>query len=281
MDVTLTRTFVDVAETGSFIGAANRLNITQSTVSTRIKTLEEHLGQRLFVRNKSGTTLTPAGQEFNRYASTLIHNWEQARHHVALPTGYDGVLSIGAQVSFWDSYLFDWLGWMNIQYPNISIEAKYGLPERLMTKLVEGALNIGIMYVPQNRPNLKIEILFAETLCLVTANVDDPDVTPESYILVDWGPEFRREHSLRLPTLSNPGITFNLGSIGLQFILSNGKAAYFPTRLTEKYEAEGRLKRCEWAPTFSLNAYAVYAQDENNIHTATAIEGLHKIAKTF
>ena len=64
MDINLARTFIMVAETGSFIEAARRLNITQSTVSARIKRLEEELGRELFARSKGGANLTSAGEQF-------------------------------------------------------------------------------------------------------------------------------------------------------------------------------------------------------------------------
>ena len=61
MDTELARTFLTVVTAGNFITAAERLHVSQSTVSTRIHTLEEQLGCTLFVRNKAGATLTPAG----------------------------------------------------------------------------------------------------------------------------------------------------------------------------------------------------------------------------
>ncbi len=64
MDVNLARTFLMVAETGSFIDAARKMNVTQSTVSARIKGLEDLLGRPLFRRSKTGATPTPAGEQF-------------------------------------------------------------------------------------------------------------------------------------------------------------------------------------------------------------------------
>ncbi|MDX1743391.1 MAG: LysR family transcriptional regulator, partial [Ruegeria sp.] len=61
MDIELARTFLAVVETGTFFDAANRVHVTQSTVSMRIRTLEQQLGQAVFERGKSGATLTPAG----------------------------------------------------------------------------------------------------------------------------------------------------------------------------------------------------------------------------
>lgn len=54
MDFALLKTFMQVAETGSFIAASERLFVTQSAVSLRIQRLEDQLGHRLFVRSKTG-----------------------------------------------------------------------------------------------------------------------------------------------------------------------------------------------------------------------------------
>ncbi|HMB47704.1 MAG TPA: LysR family transcriptional regulator [Afifellaceae bacterium] len=64
MDVTLARTFLAVVETGSFVEAARRVFVTQSTVSMRIKQLEQELGRKLFERSKGGARLTPSGAQF-------------------------------------------------------------------------------------------------------------------------------------------------------------------------------------------------------------------------
>jgi len=65
MDIDQNRTFLGVAANGSFREAANRLHVTQSTVSTRIQRLEtSYLGHTLFVRNRFGAALTLPGQRF-------------------------------------------------------------------------------------------------------------------------------------------------------------------------------------------------------------------------
>ena len=55
------RTFISIIETGSLVRASQQLHVTQSTVTARLKTLEDEMGQQLLNRHKSGTTLTPAG----------------------------------------------------------------------------------------------------------------------------------------------------------------------------------------------------------------------------
>ena len=68
MDTEQVRTFLAVVAHGSFLEAAVRLHVTQSTVSARIQALETRLGARLFVRNRAGASLTPEGRRFVRHA---------------------------------------------------------------------------------------------------------------------------------------------------------------------------------------------------------------------
>src|SRR5262250_1495720 len=108
MDIELARTFLEIVSTGSFIRASERLNVAQTTVSARIRLLEQHLGRALFVRNKSGATLTPAGERFLRYAPTFVQLWQRARHQVAVPPGHRAVLAIGGELSLWHPLMLDW-----------------------------------------------------------------------------------------------------------------------------------------------------------------------------
>ena len=61
MDINVARTFLEVVKTGSFVSAAANLNVTQTAVSARIRVLEEQLDRKVFIRNKAGARLTPAG----------------------------------------------------------------------------------------------------------------------------------------------------------------------------------------------------------------------------
>src|SRR5690606_26667935 len=92
VDTELARTFLTIVAAGSFAGAADRLNVTASTVSSRIAQLEEQLRCRLFVRNKAGATLTAAGRQFQKHASMLVRTVAQARQDVGVPRGFESAL---------------------------------------------------------------------------------------------------------------------------------------------------------------------------------------------
>ncbi len=117
MDIEQIRTFLAVTANGSFIEAASRLYITQSTVSARIQNLENNLQTKLFIRNRSGATLTSSGKRFLRHAKSLMLTMEQARHDVGLPNRYNSSLIIGARIALWDADLLPrWVGEMRRLY---------------------------------------------------------------------------------------------------------------------------------------------------------------------
>src|SRR5437588_12989684 len=135
MDTELARTFLVVIATGSFVEAAQRLHVTQSTVSTRIQRLEETLGAELFVRNKAGTTLTRAGQQFQRHAALLTRTVEQARHEIGIVSGFRATLTIGCRMGLWEDLLLRWLPIFGSLAPDVAVRALVSLEEDLMQSL--------------------------------------------------------------------------------------------------------------------------------------------------
>jgi DNA-binding transcriptional LysR family regulator len=278
MDTELARTFLTVVEAGNFISAAERLHVSQSTVSTRIHSLEEQLGCTLFVRNKAGTTLTAAGRQFQRHASTLVRTIEQARHDIGIPKGFSGTLVIGGRIGLWEEFLLHWLPLMQETKPTISIRAESGLEPEIMQGLIEGRIDIGVMYTPQSRPGLKVEQLFEERLVMVSSN---PKSTPEpqgEYVYIDWGPEFYARHSACFPNFGGPALTANVGWLGLQHVLMNGGTGYFPLRIVLPFLATKRLHLVAGAPEFVMPAYVVYPLDSDREVLRSAVAIIHQIA---
>jgi len=78
MQIEQIETFLDLCVTQSSNQTAERLGVTQSTVSGRITSLEKTVGQRLFQRSRSGTALTTEGLRFEPHARSLLHSWVTA-----------------------------------------------------------------------------------------------------------------------------------------------------------------------------------------------------------
>jgi len=278
MDIELARTFLEIVATRSFIRAAERLNVSQTAVSARVRSLEQQLGRPLFIRNKAGVTLTPAGEQFLRYAPTFLQLWQRARHQVAVPPGHRAVLAIGGELSLWHPLLLDWLLAMRRSAPDLALRVQVDLPQGLINQVAEGILDLAVMYAPQHRPGLRVELLLEEKLVLVTT---DPDARPgpaADYVYVDWGPDFALHHNLGHPEAESPGLFVGLGPLALSYILKAGGSGYFRRRAVAPHLAEGRLHLVAGAPVFSYPVYAVSSAGADAALIAPAIDGLRMVA---
>jgi DNA-binding transcriptional LysR family regulator len=278
MDIALARTFLEIVTCGNFVRAAERLHVTQTAVSVRVQTLEGLLGRKLFVRNKAGATLTPAGEQFMRYAPLLMQVWERARHQVAVPPGVHAVVAVATELSLWNPFLPDWLMWMRRSAPQLALRAHVGPPEGLMTQLSEGVIDIAVLYAPTHRPGVKIELLMKEKLVLVTTARRKGTPRPEDYVYVDWGHDFAARHNVTYPELANPATYVGLGPLGLQYILMAGGSGYFRQNAVAPYVRSGQLRLVRGAPEFLYPAYVVYSEGADMKILAPALAGLRHVA---
>ena len=277
MDIDLLRTFLEIVETGHFIRAAERLNVTQSTVSARIKELESRLGQPVFQRGRSGASLTGAGRHFLPHATAMLRIWRQARQAVALPPEYEAVLAVGGQFSLWDRLLQRWLAWMRREQPKVALRAEVSRPDELMRLLVEGNLDLAVLYAPQARTGLRIEKLLEERLILVSTGGAEIRPGNPGYVMVDWGAAFQADHASAFPDVAMPGLSIGVGAVALNHVMAEGGGAYFPVRMVRDHLEAGRLARVAGTPEFSRPAYVAW-QDREDALLARAIDGLRAVA---
>jgi DNA-binding transcriptional LysR family regulator len=277
MDVNLARTFLMVAETGSFIDAGRRMNLTQSTVSARIKVLEDLLGRPLFARSKSGAELTAAGEQFQKHALALVRVWQHAQLEVGLTDQHRDHLAIGAPMAFWDGFLLKWVSWLRKNIPDIAVSASVGLSPDLMQRLIEGTLDLAVMYRPTQPPGLTIEHLFDEEFVLVSSVPASQRRSPADYVFINWGPDFRQDHAAAYPEYTNPGLNIDLGSAGVGYLLANECSAYFPQRLVRTHVARGRLRQPR-ARKFVYPVYMVYPEARNEEAYEPILDSLRRQA---
>lgn len=278
MDIELARTFLEIVRTRSFVRAADQLNVSQTTVSARVRALEERLGRPLFVRNKTGASLTPAGEQFLRYAPMFVQLWQRARHQVAVPPGRRAVLTLGGELSLWHPWLVEWLHWMRRSAPDVALRVQVGVPESLTNQVSTGALDVAVMYAPQYRPGARVELLLEEKLVLVTTDAEGKAVEPDSYIYVDWGPDFAQHHELSFPEDTNPGLFVGLGPLALTYVLEAGGSGYFRQRAVAPHIAAGKLHLVAGAPSFFYPIYAVCSAQADDELVTLALQGLRNIA---
>lgn len=277
------RTFLEISECGNFNRAAENLNVTQSTISARVKAMEDRFGRTLFKRGHSGVELTSAGQHFRQYALNIQRLWQQAQQRVTLPENFSHAIGLGSQVSLWDSLILDWIPWMRENANDVAIHVEADYSPSLMRQLADGLLDIGVMYNPRQTPGLIVEDLLVETLMLVAT---EPRAVEggwrDDYVYVDWGHEFRRRHGEAFPDMQTPAVSVGLGSLGLEHILRNGGSGYFPMRVVRPHIDSGRLFPVDGAPRIQRPAYVVYPEYSRNRATLDlALGGLREIARKW
>jgi len=278
MDIQLARTFLEIVATGSFVGAAHRLKISQAAVSMRIQALEKALGCRLFHRGRGGARLTATGRQFHRYAVMIIRMWDQALLEIALPSGFIGQVRLGGHYSLWRHFLSRWFSWMRRRGNAIALRTEAHGSGTLMQLLGDGMLDIGVLFDPQQRAGFVVERLFEEPLVLVSTTPDSTAPFDRGYMFVDWGPEFHKFHTAQFADLALSGLQSDLGAYAVEHILEDGGSGYFPEPVVRSHLRAGRLHRVKGAPRFATPIYAVYPQGDLEKAVQIALDGLREIA---
>lgn len=282
MDVDLARTLLAIVEAGSFKGAADKLNLTQSTISARIKTLEYAVGKRLLERSKSGVQLTPAGEHFYRHAVALVRVWRHALLEIATSEKHTDHLAIGGQLSLWEGFLLPWVAGTRDARPELAVTASVGASLELMDRLIEGTLDLAVVYRATSRPGLVVEHIFDEELVLVSSGETNLRQPGPGYVFVNWGPEFAADHASAYPDLSHSGLHLELGAIGVNYLLGTQASGYFPLRIAQAYVEAGQVKIMSRARRFIYPVYAVYPEDRDTDGYDPILESLRQtVEETF
>jgi DNA-binding transcriptional LysR family regulator len=137
----LLRALVVIAEARSFTRAAERLNITQPTISTQVRRLEECCGRVLFKRSKRVVRLTSDGEAMLGYARAILHVADQARRHFAQPP-LEGSVRFGVVEDFAATGLASVLGRLRCQYPRFELTTEVGLSTDMLRRLETGSLDL-------------------------------------------------------------------------------------------------------------------------------------------
>ena len=277
MDIELARTFIEIVSTGSFIKAADRLHVAQTTVSARVRLLEQQLGRPLFVRNKGGASLTPAGEQFLRFAPTFVQLWQRAKQQVAVPEGHSAVLTVGSEVSLWRPLLIEWVRTMRRSRPDIALRVHVDVPQDLITHVAAGLVDIAIMYAPQHRPGLEVDLVMEEELVLVTTDLAKYRDNDPQYVHVEWGSEFLSSSRSELPgNSSEPGN--KPWSTCPQLYSPGGRFWVLPYACGSILSGHGRAASVPGAPQFSFPVYATHATNVDTAALDAALTALRAVA---
>ncbi|MGB0506345.1 MAG: LysR family transcriptional regulator [Pikeienuella sp.] len=261
MNLNALRTFLAIAETGSLVRASEVLNITQSTVTARLKGLEEDLGETLFLRGKSGAHLTAAGATFKRYAEAMTGLWRQAKQATALPSGVEASCNIGCEVDLWPLLGADIAANLRRNNPNTALTVWPIAPSELEDWLAASLIDFALSYRPATREGWTTRQLSEQHLTLYATDPDTPMKFDPGYVFVEGGEAFGRAHHAAYIDAGTAQVSFGAASWALDHLLSVGGSAYLPSDLAAPHQQAGTLHIIPDAPSWVRAAYLITRDD--------------------
>lgn len=259
MDLELLRTFLELNRTRHFGRAAEALFVTQAAVSSRLKSLEDHLGVTLFDRSTRDMRLTPEGGRLIRHSEKLIAAWRVARQDVSLAEASEQLV-IGGSLRLWDVLLQRWLHDLRRNYPNLAIIAESQTPDFLTRRLIDGTLDVAILLEPAQLDIMQVREIATVEFILISSQtgLDVEEALQENYVYVDWGLSFGLDHRRTFPDAPEAITRVSHAKMALEYISLIGGSAYLPRRMVDKDVELGLLHEVSDAPVFTRQAFATF-----------------------
>ena len=168
MDLKQIESFVRVAEMGSFTRAASSLNVAQPALSRQIRLLEVELRQNLLVRNGRGAVMTEAGKVLLEHGRGILHQVERVREELGRVRGaLAGRVAIGLPPSIAKVLTVPLTREFRAQLPHAALSISEGLSNAMQEAIVNGRLDIALLYGATPMLGLDITPLLDEDLFLV------------------------------------------------------------------------------------------------------------------
>ena len=147
MDIRVLRYFLAVAREQSFSQAAERLYLSQPTLSRQLRELEDELGKQLFVRGNKGVTLTEEGMMLRKRAEEIIELVDKTEEEVRQSSEHiGGKVYIGAGETYAFKLIADTAQKLQADYPDIKYSIFSGDGTDVLERLDKGLVDFGIVF---------------------------------------------------------------------------------------------------------------------------------------
>jgi LysR family hydrogen peroxide-inducible transcriptional activator len=203
--------FVKLADLRHFSKAADACFVSQPTLSTQIRKLEDELGVQLVERSPKNIMLTPVGEEIADRARLVLSDIDQIRA-VARRSGNpaQGVLRLGLFPTLAPYFLPHVVPGIRERYPHLTLQLAEEKTETILNMLRQGGLDAGLLALPIHRDGLELETLFDEPFVVaLPANhpladkkvISLSDLENAELLLLEEG-HCLREHALEVCALA-------------------------------------------------------------------------------
>jgi len=250
-------TFLDLCETRSFHRSADRLGVTQSTISARLKSLEQGLGVSLFTRTRAGTDLTTEGLRFEPHARALRAEWAAAKRAAGGAGDQALVVRLGIQHDLVGARLADWMAGFRSHLPDAGFYVELDYSNQMCADLIGGALDFAVMFSPRAHPDLHFETLGELRYRMIsTESARLAGVRAQGYVFGNYAPAFAAAHRSALPHLSDAALTCGQSAAVAGLVLRLGGAAYVTQETAQALVQDGRVQIVADAPVLTQPVHA-------------------------
>jgi LysR family transcriptional regulator, flagellar master operon regulator len=257
MQIDQLETFLDLVETRSFNRTAERLGITQSTVSARIAALESEIGARLFNRSRAGTDLTTEGLRFDVHARGLRRDWVMALRAMRVPATEALTVQLGIQSDLAAEYLGDWIAAIRAALPQAAFYIEPDYSTQMCADLITGQQDFAILFSPKMHPDLHFASLGDVRYQMIASHpARIADLTPETYISAQFSPAFTATHRDLFPELCDAPLSVGQSHAVVSLITAMGGAGYVLAPTARRLIAAGNAHAVTDAPILDQPVYA-------------------------
>ena len=273
MNVTLSqlRAFERIVRLGSFHAAARDLNLTQPSVSQRIRELEEVLDTPLFVRRGPRISLTAEGHALVEYADRMLETAGEMieRFHTRDPL--NGVLRLGLNESFALICLPELLQRLEQRYPGIKTSVFVGDTGLVSQSLNRKELDIAIVSEPKVGAHVRLEPIgrnrlswYAGAGVELARSIMSPADLSQFHLIVS--PSTAQLHATVMQWFAGAGVvprrvsTCNSLSATIQTILHGTAIGLVPMRVMQDEVEARRVKRIRVAPEMPAHKVSICYQ---------------------
>ena len=257
MQIELLDTFLDLVETRSFHRTAERLSVTQSTVSARVQSLETTLGARLFTRSRAGTDLTTEGLRFEAHARLLRRDWNEACRSVA-PSGESAMtMRLWIQNDLADAYIGDLIHDFRHVFPQTAFYIEPDYSSQMCQDLVTGAQDFAVMFTPKPHPDLHFVSLGDVVYRLISSDAQTrAQINPATYISGNFAPAFEQAHRAALPELVGAQLSVGQSTSLAALLQAMGGTGFVMAEKAAEMVASGRFAYISDVPALGQPVYA-------------------------
>ncbi len=213
MELNHLKHFFEVAKSGSFAKASQRLRISQSALSKAVQLLESSGKSKLFIRSKAGVALTPIGLDIFAKCERLFETFNEIEATCLQKAEvYEGPLRIGGSDHV-TKYLFvPALRELKLQYPAILPIAFASGPNEIASAILNGEIECGLFFTKVANPMLRYEEFSKHQMTVVC----HPDLAPKSQSLMTPGELKKAARTAGLITSTSNRYSYNPSGFALQ-----------------------------------------------------------------